>query len=87
MRAVTINCELIWPGLTCTCTFQCLPNCIYVNSQQLNVHNQAWNDYCTLRNKITNSIRNAHTKYQTNLFNKKWEYNYKKLLEIHKEYL
>ena len=29
----------------------------------------AWNDYRILRNKVTNCIRNAHTKYQTNLFN------------------
>ena len=30
---------------------------------------KAWNDYHILRNKVTNCIRNAHTKYQTKLFN------------------
>jgi len=29
----------------------------------------AWNDYHTTRS----NIQSAHTKYQTNLFNKKWE--------------
>ena len=28
----------------------------------------AWNNYCILKNKVINSIRNAHTKYQSNLF-------------------
>ena len=38
---------------------------------------KAWNDYRILRNKITNCIRNAHTKYQTSLFNENEKTNHK----------
>lgn len=38
---------------------------------------KAWNDYRIFRNKVTNCIRNAHTKYQTNLFNVNEKSNHK----------
>jgi len=49
---------------------------LYNKAKSLQTVN-AWNDYRTIRNKITHDIRNAHTKYQTNLFNKNGKTNHK----------
>ena len=38
---------------------------------------KAWKDYRILRNEVTNCIRNAYTKYQTNLFNENDKSKYK----------
>ena len=50
---------------------------------------KAWNDYRILKNKIANSIRNAYTKYQINLFPKDGRTNHKNFLKyiknIHKD--
>ena len=50
--------------------------CLYRKAKSLQTEN-AWNDYHILRNKVTNCIRNAHTNYQTNLFNKNEKSNHK----------